>query len=74
VYHLAGFELRTRDGHPETGSVGVLERTAAGWAFDFVPDDDLTPFTPHNWKWVWTGSRRPDASPHAVAVRFRRRA
>lgn len=52
VYHLAGFELRTRDGHPETGSVGVLEQTADGWSFEFVGDDDLKPFTRHNWKWV----------------------
>jgi hypothetical protein len=52
VYHLAGFELRTREGHPESGSVGVLEQTAEGWAFDFIPDDDLKPFTRHNWKWV----------------------
>lgn len=52
VYHLAGFELRTRDGHPETGSVGVLDHTGAGWEFNFIADDDLKPFTRHNWKWV----------------------
>jgi hypothetical protein len=52
VYHLAGFELRTRGGHPETGSVGVLEQTADGWSFDFVPGDDMVGFTRHNWKWV----------------------
>lgn len=52
VYHLAGFELRTRGGHPESGSVGALERTADGWAFEFVEDEDLKPFTRHNWKWV----------------------
>jgi len=52
VYHLAGFELRTRTGHPESGSVGVLEQTDTGWAFAFVPDDDRFPFTRHNWKWV----------------------
>ena len=52
VYHLAGFELRTRTGHPESGSVGVLEQTDTGWEFAFVPDDDLVPFTRHNWKWV----------------------
>lgn len=52
VYHLSGFELRTRDGHPESGSVGLLELTESGWMFDFVPDDDLKPFTRHNWKWV----------------------
>lgn len=52
VYHLAGFELRTRDGHPESGSVGVLEWDGEGGAFEYVADDDLTPFTRHNWKWV----------------------
>lgn len=52
VYHLAGFELRTRDGHPESGSVGVLEWTGADGTFTYLPDDDLKPFTRHNWKWV----------------------
>lgn len=52
VYHLAGFELRTRDGHPETGSVGILDHTGTGWEFNFIADDDLKPFTRHNWKWV----------------------
>src|SRR5262245_39750086 len=52
LFHLAGFELRTRDGHPESGGVGVLEQTETGWAFDFVPDDELKPFTRHNWKWI----------------------
>ncbi len=68
VYHLTGFELRTREGFPEPGSVGVLEckptqpgctagdarqgRPADGWAFDFIPDSDLKPFTRRNWKWI----------------------
>ncbi len=52
VYHLAGFELRTREGFPESGSVGVLQQTEEGWAFDFIPDDDLKPFTRNNWKWI----------------------
>lgn len=52
VYHLAGFELRTREGHPEPGSVGVLAHTPEGWTFDLIADDDLKPFTRHNWKWV----------------------
>jgi hypothetical protein len=52
VYHGAGFELRTRDGHPETGSVGVLEQSPDGWSFEFIADEDLKPFTRHNWKWV----------------------
>jgi|SRR5579883_89563 len=52
VFHLAGFELRTRDGHPESGSVGVLEWTEGEGTFEFIPDEDLKPFTRHNWKWV----------------------
>jgi hypothetical protein len=52
VYHLAGFEMRTRDGHPESGSAGVLEWADGEGAFAFVPDEVLTPFTRHNWKWV----------------------
>jgi hypothetical protein len=52
VYHLAGFEMRTRDGHPETGSVGVLDWDGVEGRFDYVPDEELKPFTRHNWKWV----------------------
>jgi hypothetical protein len=52
VYHLAGFEMRTRDGHPESGSVGVLEWNGTEGAFAFLSDEDLKPFTRHNWKWV----------------------
>ncbi len=52
VYHLAGFEMRTRDGHPESGSVGVLEWADGDGAFAFVEDEELKPFTRHNWKWV----------------------
>jgi hypothetical protein len=52
VYHLAGFEMRTRDGHPESGSVGVLEWDGTGGTFAFLADDELKPFTRHNWKWV----------------------
>jgi hypothetical protein len=52
VFHLAGFELRTRDGHPESGSVGVLEWQDGEGAFEFIPDDDLKPFTRHNWKYM----------------------
>ncbi|MBN9121587.1 MAG: hypothetical protein J0I06_20970 [Planctomycetes bacterium] len=52
VYHLAGFELRTRDGHPESGSVGVLEWDGADGTFEFIADDELKLFTRHNWKWV----------------------
>jgi hypothetical protein len=51
VYHLAGFELRTRDGHAEPGSVGVLEWADGRGAFEYVPDDWLKTFTRHNWKW-----------------------
>lgn len=52
VYHMAGFELRTRDGHPETGSVGVLEWAAGEGTFTYLFDEELKPFTRHNWKWV----------------------
>jgi hypothetical protein len=52
VYHLAGFEMRTRDGHPESGSVGILEWADGKGAFEFIGDDELKPFTRHNWKWV----------------------
>jgi hypothetical protein len=52
VFHLAGFELRTRDGHPESGSVGVLEWRGTESTFAFIPDADLKGFTRHNWKWV----------------------
>ncbi|MBM3978919.1 MAG: hypothetical protein FJ304_01285 [Planctomycetes bacterium] len=52
VYHLAGFEMRTRDGHPERGSVGVLEWADGDGTFAFVDAADLKPFTRHNWKWV----------------------
>ena len=52
VFHLAGFGLRTRDGHPESGSVGVLEWSDGDGSFAFIEDEDLAPFTRHNWKWV----------------------
>lgn len=52
VYHLAGFELRTRDGHPEPGSVGVLHWNGADSTFSFLDGDELKPFTRHNWRWV----------------------
>jgi len=52
VYHLAGFEMRTRDGHPESGSVGVLEWADGEGTFAFIDDEELKPFTRHNWKWV----------------------
>jgi hypothetical protein len=52
VYHLAGFELRTRDGHPESGSVGVLEWDGTDGTFELLPDDELKLFTRHNWKWI----------------------
>ncbi len=52
VYHLAGFEMRTRDGHPEPGSVGVLEWNGNESTFTFIDYADLKPFTRHNWKWI----------------------
>lgn len=52
VYHMAGFELHTRGGHPESGSVGVLMWGEDCGVFEYIADDDLKPFTRHNWKWV----------------------
>jgi hypothetical protein len=51
VYHMAGFELRERDGTPEPGSVGVLTWTGGEGRFEFLPRDWLRTFTRHNWKW-----------------------
>lgn len=51
VYHLAGFELRTRGGHPESGSVGVLTWLNGEGTFEYLSDEELRPFTRHNWKW-----------------------
>ena len=50
VYHLAGFELRERDGTPEPGSVGVLTWRGGTGAFEYLPRDWLRTFTRHNWK------------------------
>ncbi len=52
LYHLTGFELRTHGGHPESGSVGVLEWNGVNGGFSLIPDDELKPFTRHNWKWI----------------------
>ncbi len=51
VYHMAGFELRTRDGTPEAGSVGVLERMNGDWRFDYLPRHWTKTFSRHNWKY-----------------------
>lgn len=51
VYHLAGLELRGRDGCPTSGSVGVLTWQDGKGEFEFVPDGWLKTFTRHNWKW-----------------------
>lgn len=51
VYHLAGFELRTRDGTPEPGSVGLLERVGGDWRFEYLPREWTKTFSRHNWKW-----------------------
>ncbi len=51
VYHLAGFELRTRDGTPEPGSVGLLERVDGVWQFEFLERAWTKTFSRHNWKW-----------------------
>ena len=50
VYHLAGLELRGRDGTPTSGSVGVL-RWGEVPTFEYVPDEWLKTFSRHNWKW-----------------------
>lgn len=51
VYHMAGLELRGRDGCPSSGSVGVLTWGNETSTFDYIPDDWLKTFTRHNWKW-----------------------
>jgi len=51
LFHLTGFELRTRGGHPERGSVGILTWTGDA-TFEYVPDEELKPFTRHNWQWA----------------------
>jgi hypothetical protein len=51
VYHMAGLELRGRDGCPSPGSVGVLEWADGTGTFEYIPDDWLKTFTRHNWKW-----------------------
>ncbi len=51
VFHMAGLELRGRDGCPTPGSVGVLEWVDGSGTFEYVPDDWLKTFTRHNWKW-----------------------
>jgi hypothetical protein len=53
VYHLAGLEMRGRDGHAEPGSVGVLtwdgERSSG--EFSYLEDSWLRTFTRHNWRY-----------------------
>lgn len=51
VYHMAGFEMRERDGTPEPGSVGLLTWYGDRGEFDFLPRDWLQTFARHNWKW-----------------------
>lgn len=51
VYHMAGFELRERDGTPEPGSVGLLTWFGDRGEFDFLPSEWLKTFSRHNWKW-----------------------
>ncbi len=51
VYHMAGLDLRGRDGVPSPGSVGVLAWAGGRGRFDYVPDEWLATFTRHNWKW-----------------------
>ncbi len=51
VYHMAGFELRERDGTPEPGSVGVLTWADGAGRFEYLERDWLKTFSRHNWKW-----------------------
>lgn len=51
VYHMAGFELRTRDGTPEPGSVGVLTWGDSGGRFEYLDGEWMKTFSRHNWKW-----------------------
>ena len=51
VHHMAGFELRTRDGTPEPGSVGVLTWHNGHGEFEYLTETWLNTFTRHNWKW-----------------------
>ena len=51
VYHMAGFELRERDGTPEPGSVGVLDWASGSAEFTYLPREWLKTFSRHNWKW-----------------------
>jgi hypothetical protein len=50
VHHLAGFELRKRDGTPEPGSVGLLRWHSGQGRFEYLPDAWLRTFSRHNWK------------------------
>lgn len=51
VYHLAGFELRGRDGTAEPGSVGVLRWADGRGEFDYLDPAWRASFTRHNWRW-----------------------
>lgn len=50
VHHMAGFELRTRDGTPEPGSVGVLTWGDGRGSFEHLDREWLKTFSRHNWK------------------------
>jgi hypothetical protein len=49
VYHLAGLEMRGRDGCAEEGSVGVLHCRDGQWQFEYLAPEWLKTFTRHNW-------------------------
>jgi hypothetical protein len=51
VYHMAGFELRSRGNTAEAGSVGVLWWADGDGEFEYLDPDWLTTFTRHNWRW-----------------------
>ncbi|MBL8797917.1 MAG: hypothetical protein JNM56_28725 [Planctomycetia bacterium] len=51
VYHLAGMEMRGRDGFAEPGSVGVLTWHSDGGEFAYLEESWLRTFTRHNWRY-----------------------
>ena len=50
IYHMAGFEMQTRTGVPETGSVGVLTWQDGHGEFTYLDPVWLKTFSRHNWK------------------------
>lgn len=50
VFHMAGLTFRTRDGHAEAGSVGVLTWENGAGTFEYLPMAWLKTITRHNWR------------------------